>query len=100
MARHVGNGVYVCADGIAREYIPDPADWCRGCHEEVATSEGLCDFCLEEQSEAERRAANEAKRQRIEASRERLRAWVNADPARRQAAADCQQRLQELRRVG
>jgi hypothetical protein len=90
MARHIGNGIYECADGIEREYDADPPARCSHCSDEYADGEDdLCSFCREEHAVEERRvAAREAdpeyQRQRAagRARRERLMAEDRARWAR------------------
>jgi hypothetical protein len=81
MARHLGNGIYECADGIEREYDPDPIALCSHCEEETADrDDGLCSFCVEANPELtreadERRAAEQAAREASPEYQRQRAAW-------------------------
>jgi hypothetical protein len=99
--RHLGQGLYEDVDGRRYQWDgPDDLADCSCCEAEPADYEdGLCSFCREDsQIEAARQAREE--QARSGSGEERLRAWVQADPARGKPAPDVARQLNELRRLG
>lgn len=105
MARHIGDGRFVCADGQIYEYEAEVPDWCSTCEEERADgSDGLCAFCRHDAEVDRRIAAREAEVERLLKARreaeQRLERWLAADPSRGAADANVAHRIEQLRRVG